>query len=276
MRRQTPLLAERKETMSPPEETAQARLYQVAGTFRERLPAYALRAHVDRVWTNELAAPAELEIVPDGCIDIYWTGAALHVAGPNTEIATARIENPATLVGVRFLPGVAARWLGNVSAAQLLNAHPPLDTLWGGRTTAELCDRLAHGESASAAAAILEQALIDRLPQVASADPIIGATVAVAAKPNTGGRGIVRRLVEEFGLSERTLRRRCQDAFGYGPKTLHRILRFQRVLGFFARGRAPLGRLAIEAGYADQAHLAREVRRLSGQSPSRLMSELQS
>ena len=33
--------------------------------------------------------------------------------------------------------------------------------------------------------------------------------------------------------------------------------------------------LAAKYGYADQAHLAREARRLSGQSPSMLTSELQ-
>jgi len=89
-------------------------------------------------------------------------------------------------------------------------------------------------------------------------------------------KGIVRGLIEEFGWSERTLRRRCQEAFGYGPKTLERILRFQRFVRLLSNGRVPLSVLAIEAGYADQAHLAREVRRLSGQSPRTLMSELQS
>jgi AraC-like DNA-binding protein len=111
---------------------------------------------------------------------------------------------------------------------------------------------------------------------VAPADPIIGATVAAAARERADTKGIVRGLIDEFGWSERTLRRRCLDAFGYGPKTLERILRFQYFLRLLARDRTPLSVLAIEAGYADQAHLAREVRRLSGQSPGKLMSELQS
>ena len=49
---------------------------------------------------------------------------------------------------------------------------------------------------------------------------------------------------------------------------------FQRFLALLPTARAPLADLAAEAGYADQAHLAREVRRLSGQSPSGLMAEL--
>ena len=54
-----------------------------------------------------------------------------------------------------------------------------------------------------------------------------------------------------------------------------RILRFQRFLRLLSNGRAPLSALAVEAGYADQAHLAREVRRISGRSPGALISELQ-
>ena len=56
--------------------------------------------------------------------------AACMIAGPNTQIVTATIARAANLVGVRFRPGVAARWLG-VSAAELLNTHPPLEDLWG-------------------------------------------------------------------------------------------------------------------------------------------------
>ena len=55
-----------------------------------------------------------------------------------------------------------------------------------------------------------------------------------------------------------------------------RTHRFQRFLRLLPTARASLAVLASEAGYADQAHLAREVRRLSGQSPSGLMAELRS
>ena len=109
---------------------------------------------------------------------------------------------------------------------------------------------------------------------MAPADPIIEATVAAATQEGPRTEGIVRALTGEVGWSERTLRRRCREAFGYGPKTLERILRFQGFLRLLSRGRAPLSALALDAGYADQAHLTREVRRLSGQSPRALISQL--
>ena len=49
----------------------------------------------------------------------------------------------------------------------------------------------------------------------------------------------------------------------YGPKTLARVLRLQRALGL-ARGGVPYAETAARAGFADQAHLARDVRELAG------------
>ena len=50
-----------------------------------------------------------------------------------------------------------------------------------------------------------------------------------------------------------------------------RVLRFQRFLTLARRG-DDLARLAFAAGYADQAHLTRECRRLSGRTPAELVA----
>ncbi|MBO1418112.1 helix-turn-helix domain-containing protein, partial [Streptomyces sp. FH025] len=56
-----------------------------------------------------------------------------------------------------------------------------------------------------------------------------------------------------------------------GPKTLARILRLQRALGL-ARAGVPLADTAARTGYADQSHLAREVRELAGVPVTVLLS----
>ncbi len=84
------------------------------------------------------------------------------------------------------------------------------------------------------------------------------------------------QLAAHVGLSERTLRRRCLDAFGYGFKTLDRVLRFQR---FFRLASRPenhnLADMAARAGYADQAHMTREVRRMSGITAGEFVAQAQ-
>jgi len=74
-------------------------------------------------------------------------------------------------------------------------------------------------------------------------------------------------------ISGRHLRRRFVTAVGYGPKRFERVMRFQRFLRLAdAIGRTQgLATLAVEAGYADQAHLSRECAHLAGCSPKMLM-----
>ena len=71
-------------------------------------------------------------------------------------------------------------------------------------------------------------------------------------------------------MSARQLQRRISDAVGYGPKMLQRVLRFRRLQ---ALPPAPLVELALDAGYADQAHMTAEVTRLAGISPVRFLKD---
>jgi AraC-like DNA-binding protein len=99
-------------------------------------------------------------------------------------------------------------------------------------------------------------------------DPVTGGVIAGLRDASVAG------LAGEIGLSERQLHRRCRAAFGYGPKTLDRVLRLQRflALGNSAHHRYGLARLAADAGYADQAHLTHDCRRLTGTTPSALLA----
>ena len=79
------------------------------------------------------------------------------------------------------------------------------------------------------------------------------------------------------GVSERQLRRRFHAAVGYGPKTLQRVYRFRRFVQRADELRADetreswdLATVALDAGYADQAHLTRECVALSGLTPAAL------
>ena len=66
-----------------------------------------------------------------------------------------------------------------------------------------------------------------------------------------------------IGWSDRQLHRRALRTFGYGPKTLARVLRFRTAVDL-ARAGGGFARIAADCGYSDQAHLAREVRALCG------------
>jgi AraC-like DNA-binding protein len=67
-------------------------------------------------------------------------------------------------------------------------------------------------------------------------------------------------------VGERRLRRRFVQAVGYGPATYLRVARFQRAVAL-SPGAPGLAALAAAAGYADQAHLSRDCRALTGLTP---------
>ncbi|WP_243723246.1 helix-turn-helix domain-containing protein [Actinomadura sp. 7K507] len=210
-------------------------------------------------WTAALprdAEPFTQRVVPDGCVDLMWSPSGILVAGPDTGPLPAVVNPGDTTVAVRFVPGTAPPVLG-VPADAIRDARLPLRDLWGAEA-----DRLAEAVAlAPDPRAALVAAVRERMRP---ADPVVPAVVAGLAGQS------VRGVADGVGLSERQLRRRSLAAFGYGPKTLQRVLRFQRALRL-ARAGEPLAGAAFAAGYADQAHFAHEVRELAGEPVRNLL-----
>ncbi|GHD21827.1 AraC family transcriptional regulator [Streptomyces galbus] len=211
------------------------------------------------LWT---AAPSGREpraVLPDGCMDLMWSEGRLLVAGPDTG-AHVPDGPPASWAGLRFFPGTAPGFLG-VPAHALRDRRVDLTDLWPPARVRRL---RAAVEAATDPATGLEEAV---LPGVTPPDPALRRLVTAlgAGRP-------VGAVADELGFGARRLHRTSLARFGYGPKTLARVLRLQRALAL-ARAGAPLAGTAVRAGYADQAHLARDVRALTGRTPSELLGE---
>ena len=85
----------------------------------------------------------------------------------------------------------------------------------------------------------------------------------------TAGRLPIGTLVDELGCSRKHLAERFRVEIGVAPKTLARVLRFDRAVRLLRLGRA-FAEVAAECGYCDQAHLNRDVRQLAGTTPTDL------
>ena len=244
------------------------------GAYREWTASGPIADHVACLWTHALpcsAIPA-LQVIPDGCVDIIWAEGSLRVAGPDTGPITECFAPGTKIVGLRFRPGAAPPWLG-VPALEIVNRRVPLQEFWG-TDARRLADRLSETVEPVDAAAVMLSALCARQPRAGLTDRA-APTILAAIRRDDGASARIPALANDLGLSERTLRRRCENAFGYGPKTLERILRFQRFLKLLRRPAAPgLAQLAMESGFADQAHLTREVRSLGGATPAAFMRQL--
>lgn len=74
---------------------------------------------------------------------------------------------------------------------------------------------------------------------------------------------------EPLGLSDRQVRRRVKRVTGLGKKQLAALRRARDATGLVKQDR-PLSEVAVAAGYADQAHMTRAMRRIAGLTPGRL------
>jgi AraC-like DNA-binding protein len=183
------------------------------------------------------------------------------VAGPDTGPARGTSRAGTVLVGVRFRPSAGGTVLGlplseirdqRVALADLLPAAAK-------RLPATL-------DPARATARVLD--VTGLLVAGATPDPAMVRAAALLRDPAARTENVAR----DVGLSARQFRRRCDAAAGYGPKTLQRVLRFQRFVRMVDAPAGPggLAEAAALAGYADQAHLSRECAELSGLTPAAL------
>lgn len=243
----------------------------VDASYREVAPPAHLRDAVICFWHRAgSSAPESSAILPDGCIDVIWIGELPpFVAGPMTTAVASGVASGEGVLGVRFRPGVAPAMLG-VGARELCDRRISCADLWPG-TLARAWADVAARETQAGRIAALNAVISSRLGAVQPPDE----TVVQAAR----GMGhdpamTLAELMRQSGLSERQMRRRFDDAIGFGPKTLQRILRLQRLLWIAGQplmNPPSLGQLAFAAGYADQPHMTRDVAALTASTPGQLL-----
>ena len=276
--------------MAAVEAPAVPALVSSMGLYLEAMPAPALRAHFRCVWMQAIAADSggPATVVPDGCVDILWRNGRLSVAGPDMTASSPVLRPGSTVVGLRFQPGAARAWLG-LPMREIVGREVLLEDLWGYRAR-KLAERLLGAPDPGRQAALLQSLLLPDRARVASPAAEAAAMIHLLHATEYGAPGSVTALRAELALSERTLRRRSEALFGYGPRTLGRILRFQHFQALVHRPGpgslvesdgcedGPIGTglaaLAAAAGYADQAHLSREVRALVGMTPRAFVRQL--
>ena len=236
--------------------------------YRELAPPAALASHLACVWVRRVGPSSGSPVVPDGCTDLMWItdggGPRLVVAGPDTHAHPDQLGPGTSIAAVRFRPG-AARDIFGVPLDALRDERPELADVWGRHAADALADAAEAADRARAGPGRRSGRLVSVPPR-----PTRRCSGWRGRCGTLASRRPVRGLADEIGLSERQLHRRCLSTFGYGAKTLHRVLRFQDALRR-ARAGDDLARVAHESGYADQAHMARDVSALAGTTMTTLI-----
>ena len=225
--------------------------------YREHPPPCGLEPVVACLWENEPEQDLAQRVIPDGCVDLIWVD-GLEIAGADTGPRSVRLAGGSRSSGIRLRPGAAGALLG-VPASEVRDCQVAAELLWD---VAGLEEALA-GADAPGRLELLAAAVARRL---AEPDPLVTA----AARAFAGESARVAGVAADLGVSERQLHRRMLTAVGYGPKMLARVARLRRLVALEDES---LAARAFAAGYASQAHMSDEVRRLTGLTPVEFLED---
>jgi len=253
--------------------------------YQQAHPGPHLSKHVECFWMLEgvpAASEAPQSILPDGSMELVFhygdpfrrflpggtseTQPRTLVAGQLLGEVRLQPTGLAGCFGIRFRPGGA--WPFLACPADELTGQILDFSLLRGREARELAQRIADSATWESRCEVARQWLVPRL----DGDHTVEA--AVDAIRSAHGVISVAGLAQRLGLSRRSLERRFHRQVGLLPKQLARVFRFQRAVHM--REQAPAGgwpAIALECGYYDQAHLIRDFREFSGQTPAAFRGE---
>lgn len=206
------------------------------------------------LWRLDCDRAASLPIFPDGCLDVilHWDGEGRRVGlltGMDLKARAEHLHPGMVFLGARLAPGVDARGLLEPGLG-LGECHHDLRTSGGPASQRWLEKALVEPDS---------NVLLEHLDTCLKApDDGVRAALQQAAE---GGPG---------GLSTRTLHRHVIRATGTNPRTWRALARVRRAGLALLESDEALAEIAEAQGYADQAHLTRDLVRRLGLTPGAL------
>jgi AraC-like DNA-binding protein len=239
-------------------------------TLRREPPGPAVAARVERHWSTRWDLrgrdPHVQRILPHPCVNLVVYDAVVRVHGVPTGIDARPLRGQGCAIGTKFRPGAFAA-LTAIPAAALRDEPATLERAFGpdGRALEEELLDLAPDEDAVWRAV---EAFVG--PRLSAHDPAFALVSAVAA--DMLGRSPDARIPEiarDHAVSPRTLQRVFRETVGVSPKWVLSRYRLHVAAERLAADPDPdLAGLAVELGYADQAHFTGDFRATVGVTPS--------
>jgi AraC-like DNA-binding protein len=248
--------------------------------YQLRRPDPALSAYVEHYWfvsPDDGPVDVRVDVYVDGRADLVFNHGVPYrrqvLGGEEREIAASNLDAQRTVpiritqrgrvrvCGVRFfLGGLGAFVPDSVKPWTNQTAEPA--AVWGPSATAldTSLARLGPDE----AALRLDAWLLARLQREEGRERVERALGLLNRDPGMSVADMARTL----HVSRRQVERLLAHHVGIGPKTMGRILRFQRALrALMSDPGTSLAAVAADAGYFDQPHFIRDFRRMTGGVP---------
>jgi len=230
-------------------------------------PSADLAPFVEHFWTVEwdLAEPALRETLPYPSAHILLEPGTAQLGGVHTKKFSRMLRGSGRVLGAKFWPGGLRPFL-----AQAVSAYTdrvvPLHEVFGA-PACELDRRVLAHVDHHAAIGEFEAFLRACAPR---ADDTLALVRRLAARiAEDRGLREVEQLAAQFALGVRQLQRLFGEHVGVSPKWMIRRYRLQEAAERIAASASvDWSRIALELGYADQAHFSRDFKRMIGKSPA--------
>jgi AraC-like DNA-binding protein len=221
-----------------------------ADIYREWAPPVGWGHAVACLWEQRVGSARVQRVLPDGRADLLFHGSGeVEIVGLADVVALPELPAGTVLSGVRLRPEALGPAL-RTPASALRNLTVPAEDVFGARRARRLVD----------------PGYLDAWVRGIRPDHRLAAAVKLLdGHP-------VEEVADRLSVSSRQLRRGLLAQVGLAPKALQQVLRLQRFIRAADAG-ALLAAAAADAGYADQSHLTREVKRFAGLTPAHLVSE---
>ena len=248
--------------------------------YREFAPSSELAAFVECFWYLRARGLGHWEsIYPDGCAELV-----LNLSDPSEELRGTRVERQprwllygpfderirirsateTEVVAIRFRPwGVApVMCVPAARLARLALAFEQVEPTLARR----LVSVIETDESTESKVHRLDEELLHWVRAHGKGET---GTASFARYLQTTPTARLKDVTSLTGWSTRAAQRHFSNDIGLSPKRFLQITRFMRFLKLLENeSNAPLATLAVAAGYYDQAHLHRDLRRFTGFTPA--------
>lgn len=230
-------------------------------------PSPDLAPFVEHYWAVDwmLDEPCVRETLPHPVVHLVAENDEATIGGPATRRWTRQfVPGRGRVFAIKFRVG-GFRPLIDGPASAYANRVLPAHEVFGERGRHLGRDVLA-AEDHHAAVAIYESFLRGLGPRD---DPAVDLVAGIAERIAVD-HGITRieQVATEFGLTPRTLQRLFRDYVGASPKWLIQRYRLhEAVARIDADAACDWAALALDLGYADQAHLIRDFKKIVGRTP---------
>lgn len=239
--------------------------------YNEKKPERAAEC-VAQFWrfdAGAIDAAAEHIIPPDGMVSLWASfrpgaPAFTGVTGPSVKAHRTEVHPGQVLIGTRLRP----EWSGALFKS---GVAPLLDNIMPLRQCApEIGERFerAAEDALTDNWTTLDALFVELSRSLAEIDLVV--RVIATALTETDGGASIASLAAKAGLSPRQARRRFEAAVGMAPKAFARVRRVRRACTDAIRDETNWSRLALEAGFTDQAHLARNFQSVFDLPPTRV------